>query len=101
MVVLLRWQIFSIYGVALLSIWLAARQALLSQSDPPQFAARIAVDLAPLWGVVLLGIYGIGSVAYGVIALRDHKEVSGVLEQEVAEVKKELQRLGILDAYQK
>ena len=94
---LLRWQIFSIYGVALVSIWIAARNSV-SQSSASSPLLRLGVDFAPLWGILLLGMYFACSIVYGVISLRDHEEAATALEQEVEEAKKELRKRGILDA---
>lgn len=78
-----------------MSVWVTARKLVCQSSEPPSWVVKLAIDWAPLWAIVLLGFYGGGSVVYGVIALKDHKEAAGALEREVEEVKKELRKRGI------
>ena len=70
-------------------------------SSAPSLMVKIVVEWAPLWGVLLLGIYGVCSVVYGVLALKDHKQASVELEQEVEEAKKALRKKRILGADEK
>lgn len=82
----LRWQIFGIYVVVLVSIWWVTWKA---------FPIMI-VALAPLWGLILLGLYAISWVVYGVVTLKDNPEAAKELEKEVEEAKQELRKRGIL-----
>jgi dolichyl-phosphate mannosyltransferase polypeptide 3 len=85
---LLRWQIFSAYGIALASLWAYAR----AKADE----ANRVLDWAPLWAILALAVYAGGSVVYGVATFRDCPEAATEIEQQVKEARKELKRRGIL-----
>jgi hypothetical protein len=89
---LLRWQIFSAYGIALASLWAYARTT--NQADAAE--ANRVLDWAPLWAILALAVYAGGSVVYGVATFRDCPEAATEIEQQVKEARKELKRRGIL-----
>eukprot|EP00527_Entomoneis_sp_CCMP2396_P000413 CAMPEP_0198146254 /NCGR_PEP_ID=MMETSP1443-20131203/28437_1 /TAXON_ID=186043 /ORGANISM="Entomoneis sp., Strain CCMP2396" /LENGTH=109 /DNA_ID=CAMNT_0043810151 /DNA_START=59 /DNA_END=388 /DNA_ORIENTATION=+ len=104
----LRWQIFTIYGVVLLSIWLAALQATVTtttttttteEETTSGFAAvvvKLSIQWAPLWGILMLGFYSVSWIAYGVVTLRDNPDSAKELEQQVKEARAEMKRRGII-----
>mmetsp|Transcript_4546 Transcript_4546/g.11406 ORF Transcript_4546/g.11406 Transcript_4546/m.11406 type:complete len:97 (-) Transcript_4546:306-596(-) len=93
---LLRWQIFGIYGIALCSVWLAGLRWISSdESTDIDFYTRIGIQFGPLWCVVLLGIYAVSWIAYGVITLKDNPDSAKELEQHVKEAKADMKKRGI------
>lgn len=89
---LLRWQIFAGYAVAFLSIW---GYALLS-TKPDEPTVRLLLEYAPVWAILVLGVYAASSVMYGVATFRDCPEAASEIELQVAEARKELKRRGII-----
>lgn len=85
---LLRYQIFLGYAAAFLSAWYLA----LTRKEEP----NLAIDYAPLWAILALGVYAAGSVIIGVATFESHPEAAAELEKEVAEAKAALKKRGIL-----
>lgn len=88
---LLRWQIFAGYGVALLSVWSYALS-----TNPEEPTLQLLVNYAPIWAILLLGVYAASSVLHGVANFRDCPEAAAEIEQQVAEARKELKRRAII-----
>ena len=86
---LLRYQIFLGIGVAFLSIWFA----LIKGSDT---TSKPLLLYAPIWAIVLLGIYAAGSVIFGVINFKDTPEAAAEIDRQVLEAKAEMKKRGIL-----
>ena len=89
---LLRWQIFATYAVGFVAIWYFALAAKPDDNSP----LAILVDYAPVWAILALGVYALGSVLYGVANFRDCPEAAAEIEQQVAQARKELKRRGIV-----
>lgn len=92
---LLRYQIFLTYGFAFLSIW----AFLLNKSDKQYSlsdSSDVFVLLAPLWGLVALGIYLLLLLINGVLNYKDCPEASKELELETMEAKTEMKKRGII-----
>lgn len=102
MVVLLHYQQFLVAGMALVSIWYAA---LHSQSYAADADAaihnNIYIAYAPVWFILLLGLYAISSVLYGTATFRNTPEAAQELERQIQEAKREMRRRGIIVAGQK
>lgn len=91
---LLRYQIFLAYGGAFLALWYAALQnkdAIVEATGLPE----LAVELAPLWGIICLGLYALMTVICGVIAFEDCPGAAAELERQVDEARVEMKRRGI------
>lgn len=94
---LLRYQVFLSYGVAFLALWYAAlqnKEAILEASGHPE-ATDLAVQWAPLWGILCLAVYAFVSIAYGVLTFEDFPEAATELELQVKEARAEMKRRGI------
>ena len=89
MTVLLRYQIFLGYGALFLAVWF---YALSNQSENEK--SRM-VEFAPVWAVLVLGVYAASSVVHGVLTFKDCPEAAKELEEQVAEAKTEMKNRGI------
>ena len=86
---LLRYQVFLAYGVLFVAVW----QALLRQYPDDDLVLWM-----PFWALGLLAIYGISSIAIGVLTFRDTPEAAAELEQQIAEAKAEMTKRGIINS---
>ena len=86
---LLRYQIFAATGVSLLSIWLALLNHSATASNP-------LVLYAPVWSVLLLGLYAIISVILGTMSFKDCPEAAAEIETQIKEAKTEMKKRGII-----
>jgi dolichyl-phosphate mannosyltransferase polypeptide 3 len=86
---LLRYQFFLAIGVSFLSVWLALINGSDSTSNP-------LVLYAPVWLIVLLGLYAIGSVVFGLISFKDTPEAAAEIERQILEAKAEMKTRGVL-----
>jgi len=85
---LLRYQIFLAIGVSFLSIWFALINGD-STSNP-------LVLYAPVWLIVLLGLYAIGSIVSGLMSFKDTPEAAAEIERQILEAKAEMKKRGVL-----
>jgi flagellar motor component MotA len=85
---LLRYQLFLGLGVGFLAIWYGI---LSTGTSNPLFV------YTPLWAVVMLGIYAVGTIAYGVMNCKDFPEAAAEIEEQVKEAKVEMKKRGILE----
>lgn len=60
------------------------------------YILRMVIELAPLWFILLLGIYAVIWIAYGVITLQDNPNSARELEEQVKQAKEEMKRRGII-----
>ena len=86
---LLRWQVFITYAVGFFAIWSFALSA---KPD----GLSLIVDYAPVWAILMLGLYAVFSVLHGVANFRDCPDAAAEIEQQVVEARKELKRRGII-----
>jgi dolichyl-phosphate mannosyltransferase polypeptide 3 len=86
---LLRYQIFVAIGLSFLSIWLA----LIKTSDA---TLNPLVLYAPVWSIILLGLYAIGSVVLGLMSFKDTPEAAAEIERQIVEAKAEMKKRGIV-----
>jgi hypothetical protein len=95
---LLRYQVFLAYGGAFMALWYAALQnkdAIMEATGFP-VATDLAVQWAPLWGILGLGLYAAISIIYGLLTFEDYPEAAAELERQVEEARAEMKRRGIL-----
>lgn len=57
----------------------------------------ILIQLAPLVALILLGLYLLFRLLYGVLTFGDHPHAAVALEKEVAKAKIELKKRGIIE----
>lgn len=107
---LLRYQIFLSYGILILGLWYTALQnkSLLLKNDNndisipfysslPYAAQEAIIDFFPLWALICLGLYAVGSIAYGVVNFADCPLAAKEVEKHIAEAKADMKRRGIID----
>mmetsp|Transcript_16322 Transcript_16322/g.24061 ORF Transcript_16322/g.24061 Transcript_16322/m.24061 type:complete len:109 (-) Transcript_16322:249-575(-) len=100
---LLRYQQFLAYAFGFLAIWSKAVQNQeeiidkLPHSCCPTNAKlyKLAIDYAPIWAILALGIWAASSVVYGVLLFRSCPEAAMELDGQVKEAKAELSRRGL------
>jgi dolichol-phosphate mannosyltransferase subunit 3 len=88
---LLRYQIFLMYGALFIALWYGALSTQ-QTTDPPS----IWIVYAPVWAILLLGLYALGSVMYGVTTLKDCPEAASEIERQIVEAKAEMKKRGII-----
>jgi dolichyl-phosphate mannosyltransferase polypeptide 3 len=88
---LLRYQVFLGYGFLFLAVWYAA---LSSQKDME--SPNPLIVYAPVWAIILLAIYGIGSIAYGVAVFEDMPEAAAEMEKQIVEARQEMKKRGVI-----
>lgn len=88
---LLRYQIFTVYGIVLLAIWYGALQTQQGKDNP-----SIIVVYGPLWGIIALGIYALSSVIYGVVILKDVPDAAAEIDRQITEARAEMKKRGII-----
>lgn len=89
---LLRYQIFSGMGVLFISIWFA----LIKSSDTGEKEINPLLLYAPIWSIIVLGIYAVGSIAIGLISFKDTPEAAAEIDRQVIEAKAEMKKRGII-----
>jgi len=87
---LLRYQVFLAVGVTFLSIWLAVIQSFDTREIDPLLLN------APIWSIIMLGMYAVGSIIIGLISFKDTPEAAAEIDRQVIEAKTEMKKRGIL-----
>jgi dolichyl-phosphate mannosyltransferase polypeptide 3 len=88
---LLRYQVFLGYGFLFLAVWYAA---LSNQKDLE--SPNSLIVYAPVWAIILLAIYGIGSIAYGVAVFEDMPEAAAEMDKQIIEARQEMRKRGVI-----
>ena len=83
---LLRYQIFLEAVLFFLSVWYAALY--LKDHGP-------LVAYAPIWAILLLGLYALGTIGLGLLNFKDCPEAAAEIEQQVKEAKVEMKKRGV------
>mmetsp|Transcript_982 Transcript_982/g.1136 ORF Transcript_982/g.1136 Transcript_982/m.1136 type:complete len:95 (-) Transcript_982:41-325(-) len=91
MMEMLRYQLFLAICVTFISIWLAVIQSFdyTREIDP-------LLLYAPIWSIIMLGIYAVGSIITGLISFKDTPEAAAEIDRQVLEAKIEMKKRGIL-----
>jgi len=94
---LLRYQIFSTYGIALLSLWYGAIQnkdSILNHADRLPFYSKLPalvketmIDFLPVYFLLGLAIYAAASVVIGVVNFSDCPEAAAEIDRHVKEAR--------------
>jgi|UniRef100_A0A7S2UP19 hypothetical protein len=97
---LLRYQLFLVYGVALLSIWYTAleqKYVLVDLFSPTITADTVTgfITYFPLWVILFLGVYAVSSITQGVVNCADCPEAAKEIDEQVKEAKIALKKRGI------
>jgi hypothetical protein len=108
---LLRYQIFLVYIMGLISLWVSLRgqkswvlqtitplipESYTSRYYPLESIVSHLIDYAPILFILALGVYALLSVAYGVFMLRDCPEASKELEHQIQKAREDMIRRGIM-----
>lgn len=91
---LLRYQVFLVYGFVFLAVWQGAKMN--QDESKASVTARIVVDFAPLWGVLLLGLYAVTTIIYNVLTFNDCTEATKELERQIKEAKAEMRKREVI-----
>mmetsp|Transcript_122772 Transcript_122772/g.354897 ORF Transcript_122772/g.354897 Transcript_122772/m.354897 type:complete len:86 (-) Transcript_122772:224-481(-) len=83
---MLRYQLFLSIAAVFLSVWYSALQV---SKDP-------LVVYAPIWAILLLGIYAVASIAIGLANFKDFPEAAAEIERQVEEAKAEMKKRGVI-----
>ena len=83
-----RLQLFLAIFVSFFSCWYAA----LSAHENP----GVLLEYAPFWAILLLGLYAMSSIAYGVVQCMDFPDAALEIEKQVKEAKVEMSRRGVI-----
>lgn len=87
----LRYQLFCIYGVIFLGLWIALR----STEGEGSHTGTI-INHAPLFLVAGLGVYALVSIVYGVVNMQDCPEAAVEVEKDVKEAKAAMAKKGVI-----
>ena len=91
---LLRYQIFLVYGVAFLALWQGAK---LNVDESTNATTTFIVNYAPIWGILLLGIYAATTIIHNVMTFNDCPGAAEELERQIKEAKAEMKKRKIIE----
>ena len=123
---LLRYQIFLSYGILIFGIWYTLIQnkssilhhantvssnlenndtafsfiqsmSITIFSSLPRYCQEPFIDYFPLWIVICLGLYAVGSIVYGVTNFVDCPGAAMEVEKHVKEAKTEMKKRGVIE----
>lgn len=104
---LLRYQIFLSYGIIIVAFWYTLIQNKASiinetksipiYSSLPPTVQEAIIDYLPLWMLICLGLYAVGSIAYGVANLADCPDAAKEVEKHIKEAKDYMKKRGIIE----
>ena len=94
---LLRYQIFLGYGILVLGVWYGALQSKSSLINEGSAIQESLVDYFPLWVILCLALYAIGSLVYGVANFADCPLAAKEVERQIEEAKAAMKKKGIID----
>lgn len=83
---ILRYQLFFAVWVFFVSIWWSLIQKNMN---------NLVILYAPIYVLIILGVYAIGFITIGLINFKDMPEAAKELEGEILEAKTELQKRGV------
>lgn len=95
---MLRYQLFLGYGVAFAAVWHAALQRkdeIASTLGTSSSVTSLVVDYAPIWAILVLGVYAVLSVAYRVATMADYPDAAEEIDMQVKEAKAALIKMGV------
>lgn len=109
---LLRYQLFLVIGVTFIAIWAGLLKQLETNNnttnnnndttnDKSYYRIQSLLILyAPLWAVLVLGIYAVGSIGYGLMNFKDVPDAADEIDQQIIEAKAEMIQRGIIKEVQ-
>jgi hypothetical protein len=87
MISFLRYQLFAIYGITFLALWISLKSTSIDS---------ILIHYAPLFLIAVLGVYALCSITIGVINLKDCPDAALEVERDVKEAKAAMVKKGII-----
>ena len=90
-----RYQIFLVYGVALIAIWKYCfdKSATIRNSDPTLY---ILITFSPIIYIVVLGLFLLLRLVLGVLAFEDCPDAAKQIDLQIAEATTEMKRRKII-----
>lgn len=68
----------------------------MKQDESASPTVKVLIDFAPIWGIGLLGIYALSTIAYNVMTFNDCPEAAEELEKQIKEAKAEMKKRGVI-----
>ena len=100
---LLRYQVFLSYGIAFIATWLYCltnKNKLSSTTTTtegiPQLA-DIVITFAPIFAIIVLGIYLLSRLIFGVLAFEDCPAAAKEIDAQITEAKTEMKRRKVIE----
>lgn len=90
---LLRYQVFLVYGVLFLSIW---QGAMMTMDETTTGSTAILIQFAPVWGILLLGVYALATILYNVSTFNDCPDAAAELDKQIKEAKAEMTKRKVI-----
>jgi hypothetical protein len=91
---LLRYQLFLVIGAAFVATWAGLLKR--SSFDDKASIRSLSILYAPLWAILLLGIYAVGSIGYGLLNFKDVPEAAAEIDRQIVEAKAEMTKRGVI-----
>jgi hypothetical protein len=100
---MLRYQVFSSRMVIGLAIWYAILRSSVNSSSSRSGSSSsgymgpyIAITYAPIWVILVLGLYAVTVIGMGVFNMRDAPEAATELDQHITQARHEMKHRGII-----
>jgi hypothetical protein len=100
---MLRYQVFSSRMVIGLAIWYAILRSSVNNSSSTSGSSSsgymgpyIAITYAPIWVILVLGLYAVTVIGMGVFNMRDAPEAATELDQHITQARHEMKHRGII-----
>jgi dolichol-phosphate mannosyltransferase subunit 3 len=85
---LLRYQVFLSHGICWLAVWIVFMKQ--------QNETDIILSFAPLWAIVILGVYLLSLLVVGVRSFKDCPDAGRELVKDILEAEREMRRRGVI-----
>ena len=99
----LRYQVFLSYGVAFIATWfycLLNKNKIITSTattTSQQQVIDVAITFAPIFAIVILGIYLLSRLILGVLAFEDCPDAAKEIDAQIAEAKTDMKRRKVID----
>jgi len=95
-----RYQIFLSYAAAFVAVWQYCLKSLNDENDEAKSSfserSKILIRFAPIWAVLLLGLYALVTIIYNVLTFSDCPEAEIELKQQIEEARADMKPRGII-----
>ncbi len=96
---LLRYQVFLSYGIAFIATWLYCwtnKNKIINTTTTTQGLTDIVITFAPIFAIILLGIYLLSRLILGVLAFEDCPAAAKEIDTQITEAKTEMKRRKVI-----